>query len=152
MIQATLSPYIKINGVHPDFVLLLVVGWTALRGLEEGLVWALIGGVSLDFLSGAPFGIFSLTMLLVAVVTALFHGRTFGSSIVLPVIFTFPLSLFFNGMALLMLGFLGHPVDWSAAFFVILFPNAIFNTGAMLVMFPLLYLLNRWLNPQPITI
>jgi hypothetical protein len=26
----------KINGVHPDLVLLLVISWTVLRGLEDG--------------------------------------------------------------------------------------------------------------------
>ncbi len=152
LVQATLSPYMKINGVHPDLVLLLVIGWTILRGLEEGVVWSLIGGISLDFLSGAPFGVFSLTLLLVAVTTSLFHGRLFGSSLVIPLVLTFPLSLLFNGAALFFLSFLGHPVAWIPAFYVILLPNAIFNTGVMLLVFSMLYLLNRWLNPQPITI
>jgi len=148
--QATLSPYMKINGVHPDWVLVLVIGWTVLRGLEEGVLWALIGGVSLDFLSGAPFGVFSLTMLLAALAAGLFHGRTFGTSIVVPVVLTFPLTFLFNGAALLLLSLLGHPVNWAAALTSILLPAAIFNTGVMAFVFPLLYLLNRWLNPQPL--
>lgn len=148
LVQATLSPYMKINGVHPDWVLVLVIGWTVLRGLEEGALWALIGGVSLDFLSGAPFGIFSLTMLLAALVTSLFHGRTFGTSIVVPLILTFPLTLLFNGTALLLLSLLGHPVSWLDAARAILLPLAIFNTGVMIFIFPLLYLLNRRLHPQ----
>ncbi len=151
LVQATLSPYIKVNGVHPDLVLLLVVGWTSLRGLEEGAVWALIGGICLDFLSGAPFGVFSVTLLAAAVVTGLFHGRMFGSSIVLPVFLTFPLSFLFNGGALLLLSFLGHPVNWNSAVTFILLPLAIFNTVLMVAAFPLLHLLNRWLYPQPIT-
>ena len=149
--QATLSPYMKVGGVHPDLVLLLVIAWTVLRGIEEGALWALIGGVSLDVLSGAPFGVFSFTMLLVAVVTGLFHGRTFGSSIVLPLMLTFPLSLLFNGGALIFLNLLGHPLNFTDAFFYIMIPSAIFNTSLMLLVFPLLYLLNRWLFPQPLT-
>ena len=152
VIQATLSPYMKVGSVHPDLVLLLVIGWTALRGIEEGALWALIGGVSLDVLSGAPFGVFSFTLLLVAVVTGLFHGRTFGSSIVLPLMLTFPLSLLFNGAALIFLNLLGHPLNFTDAFFFILVPSAIFNTVMMLLVFPLLYLLNRWLNPQTLSI
>jgi len=60
----TLSPFIKINGVHPDLVLILIIGWIILRGLGEGVLWALIGGLCLDFASGAPFGIFALTHLI----------------------------------------------------------------------------------------
>ncbi len=149
--QATLSPYIEISGIHPDLILLMVISWTILRGLEEGATWALVGGVSLDLLSGAPFGVFSLTMLLAAIISSFFHGRTFGSSIVVPLALIFPLSLLFNGGALLILNLLGYPVAWGSAFFYILLPVAIFNTGIMMIVFPLLYLLNRWLNPQPLT-
>jgi len=147
----TLSPFIKINGVHPDLVLILIIGWIILRGLGEGLLWALIGGLCLDFASGAPFGIFTLTMLLVAVTANLSHGRVFGSSIILPLSLTFPLSLLFNGLALLLLVFLGHPVVWLDAFSSVLMPVAVFNTAVMMLVFPLLYLLNRVMNPQPLS-
>lgn len=151
LLQSTLSPFIKISGVHPDLVLLLVVSWTILRGLEDGLVWAGIGGISLDFISGAPFGIFTLALLLITMTTGFFHGRTFGSSIVVPLSLAFPLSLFFNVLALIFLNVLGRPVIWIDAFSNVLFPAALFNTGVMILVFPLLYLLNRWLNPQPLS-
>lgn len=151
LLQATLSPYIKINGVHPDLVLIVVIGWTVLRGLRDGVIWALIGGLSLDLLSGGPFGLFTLALLATALITSLFHGRLFGSSIILPLILTFPLSLLFNGLALLILNLLGRPVAWNEAFSYVLVPVAIFNAAVMLLIFPLLYLLNRWLNPQPLS-
>ncbi len=130
---------------------MLVIGWVILRGLGEGLVWALIGGLSLDFISGAPFGVLTLTMLTVALVTNLSHGRVFGSSIVLPLSLTFPLSLLFNGLALLFLTLLGRPIIWDSAFFDVLLPAALFNTAVMILVFPLLYLLNRALNPQQLS-
>ncbi len=149
--QATLSPYVKINGVHPDLVLVLVIGWVILQGLEEGLVWALIGGLSLDFLSGAPFGLLTLVTLAVALAANLSHGRIFGSSIVLPLSLTFPLSIVANGLALLLLSLLGRPVIWVDAFSNLLLPVAIFNTAVMLLVFPLLYLLNRALYQQSLS-
>ena len=150
-LQTTLSPFVKISGVHPDLVLILVISWVILRGLEEGLFWAAIGGLSLDIFSGAPFGVFTLSMVVVALVTSLFHGRVFGSSIILPLSLTFPLSLLFNGLVLLLLMLLGRPMDWSAAFFNILLPVAIFNTMVMVLVFPLLYLLNRVLTPKQLS-
>ncbi len=151
LLQTTLSPYIKITNVHPDLVLILVIAWTILRGLEDGLVWAFIGGLSLDFVSGAPFGVFTLTMLLSTLTAGLFHGRVVGSSIVLPLGLAFPLSLLFNVLALLFLNLLGRPVVWIDAFSNVLFPVALYNTGVMMLLFPLLYLLNRWLTPQQIS-
>jgi rod shape-determining protein MreD len=128
-----------------------VISWIVLRGLEEGLIWALMGGLSLDLLSGAPFGVFTLAMLLVALATNLSHGRVFGSSIVLPLSLTFPLSLLFNGLAVLFLMLLGRPIGWNEAFLHTLLPVAVFNTAVMIFIFPLLYLLNRFLHPQPLS-
>jgi rod shape-determining protein MreD len=127
------------------------MGWIILRGLQEGLIWVLIGGLSLEFTSGAPFGILTLTMLIVAVVANISHGRVFGSSIVLPLSLTFPLSLLYNGLTLILLNLMGRPVIWNTAFSNVLLPVALFNTVVMMLIFPLLYLLNRALNPQPLS-
>ena len=151
LLQVTLSPYVKISGVHPDLVFVLVIGWMILRGLEEGHLWALIGGLSLDVLSGAPFGVFTLSMLLVALTANLFHGRVLVSSIVLPLSLTFPLGLLFNGLVLLFLDLLGRHIVWSDVFFSKLLPLAIFDTMIMMLVFPLLYLLNRFLTPRQIS-
>lgn len=151
IIQTTIFPDIQINGVHPDLVLVLVIAWTILSDLEEGLGWAAIGGLSLDFMSAAPFGIFTLALVIVAIVANFSHGRIFGSSIVLPLGFTFPLSILFNGLALFILYLLGRPVIWLDAFNKVFLPVAIFNTGIMILIYPLLYYLYRRLHPQPLT-
>lgn len=151
LLQTTLSPYLKINGIHPDLVFVVVIGWTFLRGWEEGLGWATIGGLSLDFISAAPFGVFTLTLLLVTLAASLSHGRVFGSNIILLLSLTFPLGLLFNAIALLSLNLLGRPVNWIDAFSSVILPAALFNVGIMALIFPLLYFVNRLLNPQPLS-
>lgn len=151
LLQTTISPFIEIDQVHPDLVFVLVIGWIILRGLREGLTWALLGGLCLDLVSGGPFGIWTLALVLVALVANLSHGRVFGSSIVLPLSLTFPLSLLFNGLALFFLYLLGRPFVWADAFSNVLLPVALFNTAVMILVFPLLYLLNRSLNPQQLS-
>jgi rod shape-determining protein MreD len=44
------------SSVRPNLVLLTSATWVAIRG-NEGLLWALGGGLLLDFQSGAPFGV-----------------------------------------------------------------------------------------------
>jgi rod shape-determining protein MreD len=148
--QATFSSYMKVNGLHPDLVLILVISWTILRSFEEGLTWALIGGMALDFISGTPFGVSSLAMVLVVVVIAAAQGRVFGSNIFFPLLLVFPLSLLFNGLTLLSLNILGRPVAWVETFSLILFPLALFDTGVTVLIFPLLYWINRRLSPRPL--
>jgi rod shape-determining protein MreD len=150
LLQVSFFPYFKINGVQPDLVLVLVIAWTVLRGLPEGITWAVLGGLCIDLLSGGPFGIFTLAMLVVSLTANLFHGRVFGSSIIIPLGLTFPLTLLFNGLSLLALNLLGRTIDWNLALSEILIPLAVLNSVVMFFIFPLLYLLNRWLNPQPL--
>ncbi len=152
LLQTTLSPIIKFNLVHPDLVVIVAMAWVILRGLEEGLMYALVGGLSLDFTSGAPFGLFSFTMVLVAVATSIAHNRIFGlNNKMLPSSLILPLSFLFNGAALLILAILGRPVEWDFTVANIITPAAFYNTAVMLFTFPLLYFLNRLLEPpQPL--
>jgi rod shape-determining protein MreD len=149
--QVSLWDYLVFSGVHLDLVLVLVLAWAMVRNLEEGTIWALIGGLCLDLLSGTPFGVFSIALVVVMALATLVQTRVFGGGLVLPILFSFPLSLLFNGLALLMLNLLGRPVAWISAFEQVLLPAAGLNTGAMVVLFPLVYLLNRRLNPQPLS-
>jgi len=49
-------------------VLLAVVGWAALHRLEDGLLWATLGGIATDLLSAGPFGGAVLAMIAAALV------------------------------------------------------------------------------------
>ena len=46
----------RLLGVHFDLVLVAVICWTALRRFEDGLVWAVLGGLGLDLFSALPIG------------------------------------------------------------------------------------------------
>jgi rod shape-determining protein MreD len=60
LFQTTVMPHIHILGVQPDLLLMVVTSWSLLRGAEAGMLWALIAGVALDLVSGAPFGMSTL--------------------------------------------------------------------------------------------
>lgn len=141
--QSTLGPFLTVGRVAPDLILILVIGWAVLNGFWAGLGWAFLGGLALDLFSGAPFGVFTVSLLVTSGLASLAHGRTLGNLLTLPVLLTLPLSLVFNGLALLILALAGRAVDWGLALTVILFPAALFNTGVMLLLFPLIYWLFR---------
>lgn len=55
-LQVSLAPHISILGGTPDLVLLVVVAWSLNATLEQGVLWAVIGGLCKDLLSAAPLG------------------------------------------------------------------------------------------------
>jgi uncharacterized protein YejL (UPF0352 family) len=66
LIETSIAPELPIAGAQVDLVLVLAVLAVMLIGLEDGLIWASLGGLMLDMLIPArPIGATALTMLLV---------------------------------------------------------------------------------------
>ena len=66
LVQGSMLPFFIGDHVPVNLVLVLVVGWALLRGLQSALVWAVVGGLWLDLLSGVPLGTAMLALSLVA--------------------------------------------------------------------------------------
>lgn len=64
-LQVTVMPQISVLGGRPDIVFLLVSAWSLNTSLEQGVVWAFVGGICKDLLSAAPIGTSIVGMLLI---------------------------------------------------------------------------------------
>jgi rod shape-determining protein MreD len=143
LMQSSIGPFLTVVGVHPDLVLVAVIGWTLLRGPGEGLAWALIGGLALDLLSGGPFGATTAALVIASLLASLGYGRIFGGYLTLPLALTFPLSLAYYLVYTLVLSVLNGPTAWIPALADIILPASVFNIAAMVFIYPLLRLLHR---------
>ena len=143
LIQSSIGPFLSVLGVHPDLVLVAVIGWTLLRGPGEGLVWAVVGGLALDLLSSGPFGAATLALIVASLLAGLGYGRAFGPDLVIPLVATFPLSLVYYVTYALLLSVLNHPVAWLPTLADVILPASLLNIPAMLLVFPVLRLLHR---------
>jgi rod shape-determining protein MreD len=56
VLQTAVLPYFPIFGIVAQIPLLVVISWTLLHGLEEGLLWAFVAGLCVDLFSIGPFG------------------------------------------------------------------------------------------------
>jgi rod shape-determining protein MreD len=143
LLQTSIGPFFTILGVQVDLVLVAVIGWTILRGLGEGLVWAVIGGAALDLLSGGPFGVATTALIITGLLASLGYGRVFGGQLVIPLAITFPLSLVYYIVYVVLLSMLNDPVDWLLALSDVILPASLLNIAAMFLVFPFLRLLHR---------
>ncbi|HBY98994.1 MAG: rod shape-determining protein MreD [Ardenticatenaceae bacterium] len=135
LIQITLLPHTAVAGVHPDLVLLLAVAWSLLRGSTEGVVWGFFGGVLLDLFSAAPFGVFTLALMVTCFMSGLGESAVFRQNILLPLGATLGATLLFHVAALVLLRTLGWPVNWSRDLLRVIVPATLLNTALM----PLVY-------------
>ncbi len=87
--QATILPALNVFRIGPNLCLVLLLVWSGLRGVPEGIVRAFPLGLLFDILSFAPLGSHGLALLPVAVIGGLAQRRLFHRGIIvmmLPVI------------------------------------------------------------------
>jgi rod shape-determining protein MreD len=142
LIQSTVMPHLTLWGVKPDLMLLVVISWSLLRGAREGIVWGFIGGLCLDLLSGAPFGLSALALLIVSFFSGLGEATVFRTYIMLPLATVFVASLIYDLIFLLALRTLGWSVAWLDSFIRLVLPASLLNV----LLTPLVYPTMRWLH------
>lgn len=133
----SLSPYLQWQTVHPNFLLVAVVAWSMLNPFPKVIGWAFLAGLLLDIFSAAPFGVFSISMVLAATAANFWFDRFAPSAVLLPVALILPYSLGFDVVSLLLQQLLGRPVVWSGTVLRLVFSAGLINLVVMMLLYPL---------------
>ena len=142
LLQSTLLPQLQVFGVQPDLVLLTVVSWSLLRGAEEGMLWALIGGLALDALSSARLGVNTLPLLLISFLAGLWQRGLVRLDVLIPFLAIPIATLVYQGAMVALLKLLGWPATWRASLRYAILPTTLLNTLLM----PIVYVGMRWIH------
>lgn len=137
LLQSTLMPLVRLAGVHPDLLLVLVLTWGMRRGGREALVWGLVGGLLLDLFSVLPFGTFTVAMLTVGLLASLAEGLPFDSPRLLSAAVMLLAAPLFHTVALAMMQTLGWEVAWGSLWPRLL-PAALLDVALTFLLYPLL--------------
>ncbi len=137
VLQSTALPHLVVVGVKVDLVLLLVIAWSIRRGIEAGVLWAVIGGIALDVLSLAPLGVSVLACGFAAVIAGSFGPSLRRASALLPLVLTPLASVVATLTGAFVLALLGWPISWPATVALVVLPAAVLDSLAMLIVYPL---------------
>ena len=148
ILQATVLPHLAIWGVFPDLPLLVVIGWSLVRGKREGLIWGFIAGVTVDLLSGAPFGAATLPMMAVGLLAGMGQATVFGAHAALPMLAMFLATLVYDLLFLSIVYISGQDVMWLDAFMRIILPSAALNALLMPIAFWGMRKLSTWFGRE----
>ena len=142
IVQATVMPHLAVLGVKPDLVLLVVICWGLLRGSKEGVIWALVGGIGVDLLSGAPFGTSAVALLVLSLFAGMGELSVFRTHIALPLIATLIAAVAYNLLFLLLLRIRGCSIAWADSLIKVVLPSTLVNV----LLSPLVYRALHWLD------
>ena len=142
LLQTTALPALEILGVKPELMLLMVLAWSLLRGVEEGLVWAFLGGLMLDLFSGGPVGASALALLVVSFLSGLARGSVTRGSFVLPIGVALAGTLLYQTLFLLVIQLTRGTVPWTDGLFRMTLPSLAVNALLM----PVIFWVMAWLD------
>lgn len=124
---------------RPDLVLLLVLAWSMLRGMTEGTIGGIVGGMALDLLSAAPFGAHTVLLGAIGFLAALGEANVFRGSVPLFSLTAALATLVLHGGSVLALQLVGQQAVGLVRFVQFVVPAAAANAICM----PVVYLLVR---------
>jgi rod shape-determining protein MreD len=142
----SLNRDLGLAGGRPDLVLLLVLSWGLLRGMQEGGFAGLVGGLFLDMFSIVPFGTSAVLLGLLGLLAGLGEGSFTRGRLALLASTAILATVAFHGGAYLALQAMGWALPSAAAFLSIVAPTAILNV----VLVPLVYRFTLLVQGPPV--
>ena len=150
LVQSTVTSHIRLVGVSPDIVLLMAVAWVILRGSGEGIAVSLVGGLMLDALSGAPFGVATAALVLASYVIGLGAINVFRGAASFPFAAAALATVLYDLGFSFLLRITGRPIAWGATLWRLVLPGVVVNA---LFMVPVYYLMARLsTHMQPLSV
>ena len=101
LIETSVLSELRIGGAKPDLLFVLAVVTAMLLGVEDGLAWAFVGGLTLDLLVPArPLGTTTLALLIVTGLALLVARFTGSNRLVVAAVTAFALTFVFQLLVL----------------------------------------------------
>ncbi|MFO7696746.1 MAG: rod shape-determining protein MreD [Anaerolineae bacterium] len=139
--QTTLGRNLALLGVYPNLLLLFATSWVLLRGLSEGLLIGLVGGILLDISSAAPFGAAILSLSVGISLAAIGEVNVFQGAWLLKYLVIAGATLLLNLVFLLVLRLAGYNTSLGLSLGRVILPELLVHVALM----PVVYGFVKWL-------
>jgi len=149
LIQSTVTSSVHILGASPDLVLMMAVACVLQWGVRESLIAVLVGGLTIDALSGAPFGCATLSIAIVSVLAGIAESNVPRSVKTLPYAAVAVATIVYQLIWMLLLQIWGRTVLWVPMFVRGTLPSVFVNTLAMPLMCLFVRALDRRVPDEP---
>ncbi len=148
IIQAAVLPHFPALVLMPQMPFLFSLSRGLLRGINEGLLWAFIAGISLDLFSAGPLGLTSLS-LMAAILIVIWIGRVLPPNrLLLPVLLSGLATIIWQLLYLLLLQLFGHAISSQA--FTSMPRLALLHSGLILPVFWLMLTIDKLVRPRQV--
>ena len=147
--QVSVMPAFSIFGVQPNFIIVLLVAWMAVRGRNETLILIPIAGFVHGLLDSQPFGLAMLALAPLTLMTDFRELRLVDSDILPAIVLTIVATVVFESTIMVALALRGESIAWLASLTNVLVPAAIANALLLIPVYGVIRLASLDRRPRP---
>jgi rod shape-determining protein MreD len=144
-LQVTFMPQIRILGGEPDLTFLIVLSWAVNARLEEGIVWAFVGGIARDLLTAAPTGASVLGLLILVFGIDRLRQQVFGIGLITLIALVIGGTILQEVIYMGIIALVGYQIRPVEMFSYTVVPTAAYN---LVFIWPVYWFVRRTLRPQ----
>lgn len=139
LMGSTVLEFVRVAGVKPDLVLVLVVFYAIIRGSRKGAFLGFVGGLAQDFFSGYYLGMTAFSAAAIGYLVGLGHTRLFRESHFILAGVVFLATIIFEIFKYLFLLGLGIVILPGEAFWGLILPVSVYNSAVALLFYRRFY-------------
>lgn len=145
VLQATVFRYLAILGVKPDVLLILIISFALLNGINEGIVLSLFGGLLEDILFNNAIGFVAISLLIVAYLSGLLGKNVFKENTFVAFVFVFLGTILYNLIMVFSMLLMKYELNPSLLFNIIIV-QAVYNSIITIFVYRYLVKFNNYIN------
>ncbi|MGL4738658.1 MAG: rod shape-determining protein MreD [Cellulosilyticaceae bacterium] len=147
ILSTTVFQYLRIGGVAPNFMIMIIVAFALLRGSKEGTIIGLCAGVLYDIVFGSLFGLTALTYGIIGYMCGRLNKNCYRENFIMPFACTLASSVF-SSIASIFIFLMRGRTNFTFFLTNRLIPELIYTATLSLVVYQIMYLINEKLEEK----
>ncbi|MCJ7734657.1 MAG: rod shape-determining protein MreD [Anaerolineales bacterium] len=148
ILQSAVVSRLPLNRGTADLMLVLLVAIALQQGVTTTWQWTIVGGLFVDFISGLPFGIFTVSYMLATGLALIIRERIWRFKFLMQLLVVFIGTVISHGLSFLVLFLQGSDLTLTTVLQVVTLPSIILNFMLSLPIFILTQDVLEQVNPQ----
>jgi len=148
ILQSAVVSRLPLNRGTADLVLVVLVAIALQKNVRSSWQWSIVGGLFMDFLSGLPFGIFTVSYLLATGLALILRDRIWRFSFLMQLLVVFFGTMFSHTLSFLVLFLQGSEISLGIVLQLVTLPSIILNFMISLPIFILTQDVLEQVHPQ----
>ncbi len=146
VLQSAMFHYVRLAGIMPNLLLILVVSTAYMRGRNAGLLVGFFSGILVDLIFGQVVGLYALLYLLIGYFIGFLNKFYSNDDFTLPIIFVAVCDFFYSFFYYVFEFLLRGKLSLLYYFRRFILPEVIYTVAVSVLLYKLLHMINNRLD------